>query len=190
MTLFVRQNRQLNWREEQAGFTFLELTVVIVVISILFLFAYQRYLDLLVDVEKASVAQTLGILRSATGMKVAKLIVDGKIGALPDYEGSNPVKLLAEVPENYRGETANPLVFREQDGIWFFDTKAGLLVYQVKNREAFFSEMEGSNQARFRMQLVYEDNNRNGRFERAIDDLAGLRLRPVDNYSWLEKIKK
>ncbi len=169
-----------------AGFTLLELTVVVVVISVLFLFAYQRYLDLLVDVEKSSVEQTLGILRSAIGMKVAQVIVNGKIAELKNYEGSNPVKLLAEMPKNYRGERANPDSFEGQGGLWYFNTTTGMLVYQVKNTQAFFNAGEGRPRMRFQVQLVFEDNNHNGRFDHKIDDPAGLRLRPLDRYSWFK----
>lgn len=182
----VQGRCQKNDREGQAGFTLLELTVVVVVISTLFLFAYQRYLDLLVDVEKASMEQTVGILRSAVGMKVAKLIVDGKVSSLKDYEGTNPVDLLAEVPKNYDGETGERQEKKEHSGFWSFDKTSGLLIYKVKNKAAFHSEINGFDQARFRLGLVYEDNNKNGRFDEKIDDPAGLSLKPIDRFTWFK----
>ncbi len=185
MTSYARRQKEGN---EQAGFTLLELTVVVVVISILFLFAYQRYLDLLVDVEKASMEQTVGILRSAVGMKVAKLILDGKVSSLKDFEGTNPVELLAEVPKNYAGESGDSQNVKKGAGFWSFDKTSGLLIYRVKNKAAFHSEIEGFDQARFRLRLVYEDNNKNGRYEEKIDDPAGLSLKPIDRYSWFKRI--
>lgn len=166
-------------REGEAGFTLLELTVVVVIISILFLLAYQHYLDLLVDVEKASVEQTVGVLQSAVGMKVAQKIVTGKIEELKGYAGANPMDLLAELPQNYRGETSDPRSFEGLKGIWYFDRAAGLLVYRVKNLSAFYSEIDGFEQARFRLTVIYDAGNRHG--------FAGLSLRPVESYSWFVK---
>lgn len=163
----------------QAGFTLLELTVVVVVISVLFLFAYQRYLDLLVDVEKASVEQTLGILRSAVGMTVARKIVDGNPQMLRNLEGTNPVDLLSQVPKSYLGEDVDSETLKENTGVWYFDRTRGLLVYQVKNIEAFYSEIPGLKQARFRLVAVYDDERKT--------TLVGLSLRPIEKYSWFKK---
>ena len=127
----------------EAGFTLLELTIVVVIISVLFLFSYQKYLDLLVDVEKAHIEQTVGVLRSALGMKVAKLVVDGRIAELKKYEGSNPINLLAEVPISYRGELTGMPSTVLDSGSWYFSSKEGLLIYKVKNDVDFFSEKDG-----------------------------------------------
>lgn len=163
----------------EAGFTLLELAVVVVVIGILFLFSYQQYLDLLVDVEKASVEQTLGTLRSAVGLKVAKMLIDGEIDQLKKYAGTNPVHLLAEVPKNYAGETANPHDYDGRSGLWHFDKTNGLLVYRVKNQKYFFSEIDGFSQARFRLSVVYDDDSSKS--------FAGMRLQPIEKYSWFKK---
>lgn len=177
--MFEPLNRSVNDTKRQAGFTLLELTVVVAVISILFLFSYQRYLDLLVDVERSSVEQTLGVLRSALGMKVAKMIVDGRMDELNGYEGMNPVQLLAELPKNYEGEIADPQALNDYRGIWYFDKMAGMLVYRVKNRSAFFSEIADFDQARFRVAVINDKDNKNS--------FAGLSLRPVEKYSWFER---
>jgi general secretion pathway protein G len=172
-------NRLDRGKQCQAGFTLLELTVVVVIVGILFLFAYQRYLDLLVDVERASVEQTLGIIRSAMGMRVAQLLVEGRIDELEDYAGANPIDFLAEVPNSYVGEVADQRNLDDRSGIWYFDKTSGILVYRIKNRNAFFSEVTGLDRARFRLNVVYNDENKK-RF-------AGLSLRPVERYSWFEK---
>lgn len=163
-------------RKSESGFTLLELTVVVVVISVLFLFAYQRYLDLLVDVEKAAMEQTLGTLRSAVGMKVARAIVDGDPRSLITLEGSNPVDLLAEVPKNYIGGEDDARRLGSETGIWYFDSQRGLLIYRVKNKGEFFSETEGLKEASFRLVVVYESLKSNR--------LAGLSLRTMGKYSW------
>jgi prepilin-type N-terminal cleavage/methylation domain-containing protein len=163
----------------QEGFTLLELAVVVVIVGTLFLFSYQKYLDLLVDVEKANLEQTVGILRSAVGMQVAKMVVDGKVGELKKLEGVNPVQFLAEVPDNYLGEVADPKTLQGQTRIWFFDPSSGFLIYRVKNRQEFFSEIAGFDQARFKLSAVYADKKGSV--------FAGLSLKPVEKYSWFVK---
>ncbi len=163
----------------EAGFTFLELTIVVVVIGTLFLFSYQKYLDLLVDVEKANVEQTVGVIRSALGMKVAKLVVDGRIADLVNYEESNPINLLAEVPINYKGEFADKSAVTVGAGSWYFVINEGLLVYKVKNIVEFFSEKEGFDQIRYRVITVFDEDKKT---------IVGLSLRSLENFSWFKKI--
>ncbi len=163
----------------EAGFTFLELTIVVVIIGTLFLFSYQKYLDLLVDVEKANVEQTVGVLRSALGMKVAKLVVDGRIADLKKYEESNPINLLAEVPISYKGEVADMQAVTVGAGSWYFVINEGLLVYKVKNVVEFFSEKEGLDQIRHRVSTVFDEDKKT---------IVGLSLRPIEKYSWFKKI--
>ena len=84
-----------------SGFTFLELVVVIAIISTLAVVALDRYYKLLVDVERTSMEHDLGVLRSAIAMQVAAHYVAGNIDGLSTLVGSNPMNLLAEKPSNY-----------------------------------------------------------------------------------------
>ena len=80
------------------GFSLFELLVVIVIISVLVVIAISRLLALQVDAERVVMESTVGALRSGLGIKVAESIVKQKVSALPAYEDSNPMNLLAEVP--------------------------------------------------------------------------------------------
>ncbi|MEE4254227.1 MAG: type II secretion system protein, partial [Desulfuromusa sp.] len=87
----------------QRGFTFLELVVVITIISVLGFFALNRYYKLLVDVERTSMQHDLGVIRSAISMQVAGHYVAGNMIGLKKLVDSNPMDLLAETPNNYLG---------------------------------------------------------------------------------------
>ena len=173
-----KQERQKSAGKE-AGFTLFELAVVVVIIGTLFLFSYQKYLDLLVDVEKATVEQTVGVLKSALGMKVAKKVIDGEISTLKKYEGMNPLSLLAEIPNNYKGSLTKRPSEVLAGGFWYFITNEGLLVYKVKNATEFFSESKGLDEIRLRVTLIIDDETKN---------IAGLSLRTVEKYSWFKKL--
>lgn len=167
-----------------AGFSLLELVIVIVIISVLLVLAISRLLALQVDAERVTMESVAGTLRSAVGMKVAESIVKSKVADLPSYEGSNPMDLLAEVPRNYLGELDGVDPASLEDGNWYFDKRAKTLVYLVRNKGFFTGGLSNPPRARFAVKLVYSDKNGNGRFNQGIDEIQGLRLSPVEPYSW------
>ncbi len=166
------------------GFSLLELVIVIVIISILLVLAISRLLALQVDAERVSMETVAGTLRSAIGMKVAEAIVKSKVADLPSYEGSNPMDLLAQLPTNYLGELDGVDPATLADGNWYFDKRAKTLVYLVRNKGFFQGGSPNPPRARFAVRLVYSDINRNGLFDRGVDEVEGLRLSPVEPYSW------
>lgn len=165
------------------GFSLLELVVVIVIVSILLTVAISRLLALQVDAERVAMETVAGTLRSAVGIKVAEHIVRQDIAGLKDLEGSNPMDRLAELPGNYLGELDGPDPSRLEDGNWYFDTRSRVLVYLVRNKGFFTSELGGS-RAGFAIRLVYADTNRNGVFDPGVDSIEGLRLVAVAPYAW------
>ena len=166
------------------GFSLLELVVVIVIISVLLVLAISRLLALQVDAERVTMESVAGIVRSAIGMKVAESIVKSKVADLRAYEGSNPMDLLAEPPRNYLGELDGVDPASLDDGNWYFDKRAKVLVYLVRNKGFFTGGEPNPPRARFAMRLVYSDTNGNGRFDQGIDEIQGLRLSPMEPYSW------
>lgn len=166
------------------GFSLLELVIVIVIISVLLVLAISRLLALQVDAERVTMETVAGTLRSAIGMKVAESIVKSKVANLPSYEGSNPMDLLAQLPPNYLGELDGMDPTTLEDGNWYFDKRAKTLVYLVRNKGFFKGGSPNPPRARFAVRLVYSDINGNGVFDRGVDAVEGLRLSPVEPYSW------
>ncbi|MEX2163362.1 MAG: prepilin-type N-terminal cleavage/methylation domain-containing protein [Sulfuricaulis sp.] len=171
--------------EANAGFSLLELVIVIVIISVLLVLAVSRLLALQVDAERVTMEMVAGILRSAIGMKVAESIVKSKVSELKVLEGSNPMDLLAEVPRNYLGEKEDVDPLKLEDGNWYFDKREKALVYLVRNRGFFEGGASNPPRARFSVRLVYSDTNGNGIFDQGIEKVEGLRLSSVEPYSWL-----
>lgn len=166
------------------GFSLLELVIVIVIISVLMVLAMSRLLALMVDAERVTMESVAGTLRSAIGMKVAESIVKSKVSELPAFEGSNPMTLLAEAPQNYLGELDGADPVKLDDGNWYFDKRDKTLVYLVRYKAYFRGGQADPPRARFAVRLVYSDMNGNGAFDPGKDAIEGLRLNPVEKYSW------
>jgi general secretion pathway protein G len=166
------------------GFSLLELVIVIVIISVLLVLAISRLLALMVDAERVTMETVAGTLRSAIGMKVAESIVKSKLSELPALAGSNPMTLLAETPRNYLGELDGADPVKLEDGNWYFDKRDKTLVYLVRNKGFFVGGQPEPPRARFAVGLIYSDRNGNGVFDAGVDEIQGLRLGPVEKYSW------
>lgn len=171
-------------KQLSAGFSLLELVIVVVMISILAVLAISRLLAVQVDAERVTMESVAGTLRSALGMKVAESILRSKVAELPRYVGSNPMDLLAEKPRNYLGEFDGVDPSTLQDGSWYFDRRDKALVYLVRHKGFFNGGQTNPPRARFAVRLVYSDRNGNGVFDPGVDEPQGLRLAPLEQYSW------
>ena len=169
------------------GFSLLELVLVIVFISVLFAIAVDRLLNLRVEAERASMEQTLGALRSAMSIQIASHIARGNERDLRLQLGANPMDWLSETPKNYLGVLDDPVVEDVRAGNWYYDTDSNFLIYKVLNAGYFNSTLDGPARARFRVQLDFEDLNRDQRFNPGQEQLSGLKLSSVEAYGWLNE---
>jgi prepilin-type N-terminal cleavage/methylation domain-containing protein len=176
-------------RLNQRGFSTLELVIVVVIISLLIVFAVDRLLVLRVDAERVAVEQLAGTIRSAMGIQVAATVAtEGGLQNIGNLNKSNPMALLAETPGTYLGELdkADPAAI--EAGYWYFDKQQGMLVYRVINSGYLQTELEGPARIRFQLQLVYTDKNRNRRYDAGRDSIHGLRLKAVEAYKWKKHV--
>lgn len=195
LSCFRRKEQKVSWKSQNprargwirpcnGGFSLLELVIVIVIISVLLVLAISRLLALMVDAERVTMETVAGTLRSAIGMKVAESIVKSRVADLGALEGSNPMVLLAETPHNYLGELDGADPAKLEDGNWYFDKRDKSLVYLVRNKGFFVGGQANPPRARFALRLAYSDRNGNGVFDQGKDAIEGLRLNPVEKYSW------
>lgn len=165
-----------------SGFSLLELVVVIAIISMLLAFAIVKLWPLQVEAERVAMEQVLGALRSALGIKVADYFVRSDVAGVRSLTGTNPMDRLSEVPNNYLGALngANPDSI--EGGSWYFDVPGSVLVYRVRNQDHFRGGAGPPAQARFTIQVVYEERGRGGR-----NEVAGVALVALEPYTWIQK---
>ena len=173
-------------RHHERGFSLIELTVVIVIVTLLLTLAISRLLALQVDAERVAMEGVAGTLRSAIGIKVAEFIVKQNMRGLEALEGSNPMDRLAELPSNYLGALDGPDPKVLADGNWYFDTQSRVLVYLVRNKGFFEGGLSDPPRARYAIRLVYTDRNGNGTYDVAADTVEGVRLAPMEPYRWVK----
>ncbi|WP_321365638.1 type II secretion system protein [uncultured Desulfuromusa sp.] len=170
-------------KSRQRGFTFLELVIVITIMSILGFVALNRYYKLLVDVERTSMEHDLGVMRSAVSMQVAGHYVAGNMAGLKKLAGSNPMDLLSEKPKNYLGVISHYKIEDIEKGSWFYDSKEQALIYLVRNQLYFVSDSEEPVRARFKIYPVYSDRLKEDQQRKYI---SGLTLQALEPYRWLK----
>lgn len=177
-------------RRRGTGFSLLELVIVVCVVAVLLAIAADRLLVMRASAERAHVETTIGSIRSALGIKVAQLVSKGNPGGVALLANSNPMDVLAEPPENYRGTYfgVDPALFAGGD--WFFDRRDHTLVYVLKFDDLARSKrVPGSAPllARYSVSLVYDDSNGNRTFDAGIDQPTGARLALVGSSPWADR---
>lgn len=173
----------------QKGFTLLELVVVIIIISILGLFAIDRIFVIRHAAEQAAVKQLVGTIKSALGLEVAQHALNGNMAAVVKLQKTNPILLLSQSPNNYIGQKDDPTHITKP-GVWYFDKKQKALIYNVTYKENFKTSLKGLPRIRYRIKLIYNDRNKNKRFDIHYDGISGLDLVAIENFSWTGNTKE
>jgi prepilin-type N-terminal cleavage/methylation domain-containing protein len=184
-TLFVRRARRSVKRSAVLGFSLLELVVVIVIIGILVTVALNRLLPYIDAAERVGVLTVESQIKSTLMMSAAKRIAAGKAASISELDGSNPMHLMLETPENYVGE------LRGRDGSsvprrnWYFDLETRRLVYHTGRRFGWSDDDDPMDDPEFEVRVAFDDRNGNGRFEPRTDELYGVRLHREAGFAWL-----
>jgi prepilin-type N-terminal cleavage/methylation domain-containing protein len=172
---------------DERGFSLLELLIVIVIIGLLTVIAIDRLLKLRFEAERVTVESVVAAMRSGLYIEFAAAAARGQVERMNSAGGSNPMLRLSERPDTYAGEFYGPDPGAFDAGTWYFDTRDHAVVYIVRFPEQFVTGLSGPPRARFTVETDYEDIDRNGRFDPGRDPVRGLKLVPLEPYSWREK---
>jgi prepilin-type N-terminal cleavage/methylation domain-containing protein len=172
---------------DERGFSLLELLIVVVIISVLMVVAIDKLLKLRYEAEHVMVQSVVGALRSALYVEFSASTARGEKNRLDSLRGSNPMLRLSEKPDTYAGEFYGPDPAVFEPGTWYFDTRDHALVYVLRFPEQFVSSLSGPPRVRFRIEPDYEDIDHNGRYDPGRDPLLGLKLVPLEPFSWKEQ---
>lgn len=167
------------------GFSFLELIVVIALIGILLSVAINRLLPYIDDAERVGVVTLESQIKSALMLSAAKRIAGGRSESISELNGSNPMRLMLDTPQNYVGELSGGESASAPRRNWYFDLDTRRLVYRKGRPFGPSGEREFMDNPEFEVRIAFDDRNRNGRFEPGIDELYGVRLQRAAGTAWL-----
>ncbi len=164
------------------GFTLIEFVVVISLISILGVIVLDRYWKWRAAAEQVAVETIVGNLKSTIGMEVARRALHNELHLIPNLVSRNPMELLAQKPNNYRGESATPI---SEPQVWYYDKTRRELIYNLSKDNSTDSSTAQSahHEIRLRVELIFNDKNRNGQYDKG-EGIAGLDINPVQPYQW------
>ena len=176
---FVTLRRSL-WSRRERGFTLFELIVVIGIFSILVGYLLEKSFDNLELVEKAAMETQRLMMRAGMDLQIAGLISSGRDRDIAKLVGRNPIDWLREKPANYLGAFAGAPYGPNADSGWYFDTRAGELVYLPKRHANLKPDRGGQFRIRFHVTLAAPGDARPG----AARGAEWPRLVPVESYAW------
>lgn len=160
------------------AFTLFELTVVIVIFSVLVAVLLDRlnyYLEL---AEKAAMESTLRAIKTGLQIRLAELIIASRQAETSTLEVEDPTRWLERKPPNYAGS------YRElaEPGHWYFDERRRQLVYVVNSgRRLEIEGAPGAKELRFRPLLLIHRHEAGGK---RVQSVSGVTLVPVHAYRW------
>ncbi|MEH6628593.1 MAG: prepilin-type N-terminal cleavage/methylation domain-containing protein [Motiliproteus sp.] len=173
-------------RSRQQGFSLVELVVALAVIFVLVAGSYWRYMDLVVDAERAAFKGVWGWMRAGINMEMSHALGSEGFESLAALEQSNPMALVMKVmdpPSNYLGELSEQQAKRAEPGHWYYDLDQRLLIYRVRYTENLVGISDSSdNRLKFKLKVIHrsadsKDNKGNAR-------VSGLQLKPMDKDFW------
>lgn len=161
----------------RAGFTLIELILVIGVVGVLSATAADRLFYYQERAEKAAMEATLAAVKMGLQIRLAELTVTNRQNLAAELERENPLRWLDEPPANYAGDYHAP----PERGAWYFATDAYQLVYVPNNTSYLRWEQRDERELRFQVRLRYEEIELVGGKSKTP---AGIAIIPARPYRW------
>ncbi len=158
-----------------AGFTLLELVVVICVVGVIMVIAAGRFLYWEERAEKAAVEAVLAGVKMGLQIRMAEMIMTHQQARVGVLETDNPLRWLEQPPANYAGEYAAPA----RPGYWYYAAHERELVYLPNNSAYLDTGQSGGKELWFRVVVRYEISAATGGRVP-----AGIGVVPARGFSW------
>jgi hypothetical protein len=141
-------------RGKQVGFTLFELVGIMFIASMLSVLLYDQFMRYQSLAEKTVMEMTVINMRSGLRLRVAELMMEGKMDEMAGLVHENPINWLAAPPPNYIGAFQNPEQHAIRTNAWYFDTKQHELIYMSGRRDIFATEPIHETAVHFRVAVV------------------------------------
>jgi type II secretory pathway pseudopilin PulG len=159
-----------------AGFSQIELAVVIIVFSVLTGSLLERLHHYEGLAEKAAFEATLRLLKTGLQVRLAELIITNREAEAKKLEQEDPTTWLSEKPATFAGDYREP----PERGAWYFDSGSRQLIYVVNNGQSLIArEIAGMQQLRFQTKLIVAPFG-----PQSVAKVVGVTLVPVYPYTW------
>lgn len=130
------------------GASRLEMLAALVLIGIVAALLLERLTRYQEYAEKAVMEATITNMRSGLRVRVAELMINGRMAQMGGLLDENPIAWLAAPPPNYGGLLARPDGGKALPGYWYFDAGRRQLVYFPRHRRFFQPGVNGANEVR------------------------------------------
>lgn len=167
------------------GFSLLELVVVIAIIGTLLGVAINRLLPYIDEAERIGVLTLESQIRSSLMTVAAKHIAGGRSASIAEFNGSNPIELMLEAPDNYVGELSSRDSASVPRRNWYFNLDTRRLVYRKGRPFGPSDDRASMHDPEFTVHVAFDDRDGNGLFEPGADELYGIRLQRAAGADWL-----
>ena len=169
-----------------AGFTLLELVVVVCVVAVLVAVALERLMRYAELAEHAAMEQTVGTLRAAMHIRAAAYIATQQVERIATLPSQNPFDWLAEAPANYAGALFDPAPGDVETGRWYYERKEGLIVYLPRRTRYFVPGPDGRKWVRFRALHAEAPFGQQRDLRSPLREITALAISPVRPYNWFQ----
>jgi len=166
----------------QAGFTLLELIVVVCIVAVIAGILLNRLRVYEEAAEKAAMQQTAAAIKSALQMRVASYMISGRDNQIENLRSENPVSWLQEKPAGYAGEFYADAYARVRPGSWYFDLTRREFIYVVNLGDNFKPGPDARKWVRYRVSIEYEKVPETDTPQRRV--LSAVSFAPVQPYAW------
>jgi general secretion pathway protein G len=177
-------------RTKTGGASRLELLIVMVVIGIVVTVLLERLTRYQEYAEKAVMEATIANMGSGLRMRVAELMIDGRMAQMGTLLQQNPITWLAAPPANYAGVLQHATAEVPAPGHWYFDAPVRQLVYLPQHHRFFRPGPDGKREVRWQVLplpmsplpfAAASSHAPNGKVE-------GIGLRVIKFYEWDQTI--
>lgn len=202
MSRFTLQKQASNFGRisRAAGFSVFELVAFVILASIIYAGAVNRFSQFPGQAERANFLAVSTTLQSAINTEMLFGLGVGRIDSPQRLVGANPMDLMLEPPSNYLGAFSQLNTANLNRRVWYFDLSTRELVYLVNDTDGVFLIINGSavptDEIRFRIQATYSMHevgsgipvqalvNNGAQVAGQQQRFDGIALRPTVPYTW------
>lgn len=167
----------------QRGFSLLELAGAFALVAIMATVLLDRLTYYEELAEKARMEATVSTLKSALRIRMATMMIEGRVQEYRLLAGQNPIDWLDKTPDDYRGAVSD--IAGLAAGAWYFNHADRTLVYLVRNGRYFRPDSEGLKRVRLKV-VAISDRPGTQSVSETIKPADTVVIKLLEPYRWFQ----